>query len=82
MELYARYPCPAVWIKGRQMNSRILQDPEGYRMQFKFKEGKKSFYECGMKKEKGCPVKVSLHNEQDLILEKRGDHNHDNELLK
>ena len=51
-------------------------------MQFKFKEGKKSFYECGMKKEKGCPVKVSLHNEQDLILEKRGDHNHDNELLK
>ena len=27
MELYAKYPCPAVWIKGRQMNSRILQDP-------------------------------------------------------
>ena len=51
-------------------------------MRFKFKEGKKSFYECGMKKEKGCPVKVSLDNEQDLILEKRGDHNHDNELLK
>ena len=77
-----RYPYPAVWIDGRQANSRILKDPEGYKLRFKGKEGKKSYYVCRMRREKGCPVKVSLDHENDLILEKKGEHNHDNELLR
>ena len=35
-----------------------------------------------MRKEKGCPVRVSLDHDNDLILEKKGEHNHDNELLR
>ena len=46
-----RYPHPAKWVPGQKPGSRILIDPEGFRMRFKRRNECFGFYECPKKKE-------------------------------
>lgn len=76
-------PAPATWVPGRQKNSMILVDPEGFNMRYKTVEGTKKYYVCS-KKDKiyNCPVSATVDTELDSIVAMSGSHNHDNGLLK
>ena len=65
-------PCKEIWIPGQQINSRILQDPEGYR------NGRKKFFICSKMKEIDCPVSLNLDVLEDMVVSMKGYLNHDN----
>ena len=83
-----KLPCPAKYIPGRQKNSSILIDPEGFRMAFKKKEPSGLlYYACP---DKSCNVRVTVKKEGEvgvevamaMVIGVRGEHNHDNTLLQ
>ena len=83
-----KLPCAAKYIPGRQKNSSILVDPEGFRMAFKKKEPSGLlYYACA---DKSCNVRVTVkkevvgvgEEEVAMVVGFRGEHNHDNSLLQ
>ena len=76
LKLLRCLPCKTIWIPGRQIKFRILQDPEGNR------NGRKKFFICSKKKEIDCPVSLSLNFLKDMVVSMKGHHNHDNNIIK
>ena len=83
-----KLPCAAKYIPGRQKNSSILVDPEGFRMAFKKKEPSGLlYYNCA---DKSCNVRITVKKEPVGVGEEvaatvigfRGEHHHDNSLLQ
>ena len=76
------FSCSATWVAGCKAGSRVLIEPEGFRMKFKNTVGNMKYFACLKQKELGCKVFLTLDVAQDKVLEVRGIHCHDNNLLK
>ena len=74
--------CAAEWVDSQKKGSRVLVDPQGFQMKFKVESGGKKFFECLKRKELKCNVFITLDVEEDMIVDIRGEHCHDNNLLK
>jgi hypothetical protein len=74
-------PLPAVYVDGKG-GTKVLLDPQGFRLAFKKTDCARKFYYCTEKKRTGCPVAVSLHTESQMIVRVKNEHNHDNSLLE
>jgi hypothetical protein len=72
-------PHPAVFIEGRQKGSSILLDPQGYKLRFKHGDDQNKFYRCTIP---DCGVRVTLCLSTNEIVSVRGEHLHDNSLIK
>ena len=75
-------PVRARWVDGKIKGGRILLDPSSFPLRFKKEEGHRGFYVCQRTSDLKCPVRVSLHVEEDMIVRVEGDHNHDSDLVK
>ena len=72
-------PIKASWKEGKK--SMMLLDPYGVKMFLKEKKGRKAFYRCSSNKTMGCPVRVTLNMETDMIERLDNSHNHDTDLV-
>ena len=73
---------PARWVPGRQANSLVLIDPDGVKMRYKSKNETKKFFICSKKSETNCLVTVTVDIMKDMIVNTKGTHNHDNDIVK
>ena len=78
-------PVKASWVspikKGTTQN-KVLTDTMGFRLHYKKKDEKNKYYHCSRKDDLQCPVRVTLDISRDMIVSKKGEHNHDNELVE
>ena len=82
MEGDSSFPVAARWVDGRKKGSKILLDPDSYRMRYKSSKNRTGYYVCAKKKELGCQVRLTLDEDEDLILSLNGIHCHENNLLQ
>ena len=76
-----KLPVPAVYIDGKG-GTKVLLDPQGFRLAFKKTDCARRFYYCAEKKRTGYPVAVSPHTESQMIVCVKNEHNQCNSLLK
>ena len=73
-------PFPAQWTDSRVKGRKILLCPDGFKLSYKGKNDKTTFYVCSRKKNGDCPLRVNLDMESNMIVKVTHEHNHDTAL--
>ena len=78
------FPCPASYVPAKRNGGKLLKDPENFQYNLAKKREKYSYFICQKMKENGCKVTATvIHGENgDMIVDRRGQHTHDSDLLK
>ena len=78
------FPCPAVYVPAKRNGGQLLTDPDNFIYNVSRKTDKTVYYVCQKLKQHGCKVMATVKKSEngDVIMERRGEHEHDTDLLK